>query len=150
LLLCSNREAQTHIRQAVLNHEELLTEIAKAVAKIADVLPRTELHSVLYPTDRMQEAVSMVYAKMLEFSIVAIKWYKKGKLMHSISSVIKPFSLSFKSIIEELSERSRRVDELASAAAKAEIRDLHVNIHGLNERIHQLTELVVGEFRGHT
>jgi hypothetical protein len=100
---------------------------------------------MLYPTDRMQEAVSMVYAKILEFSIMAIKWYKKGKLMHSISSVIKPFGLSFKPIVDELSERSRRVDELASAAAKAEIRDLHVNIHGLGERVHQLTEMMVGE-----
>jgi len=141
------RERRTHAGQAVLNHEELLAEIAKAVSKIADVLPRTELHSMLYPTDRMQEAVSMVYAKIIEFSIMAIKWYKKGKLMHSIASVIKPFSLSFKGIIDELSEKSRRVDELASSAAKAEIRDLHVNIHGLHERVHQLTELMVGELR---
>ncbi|EJT75559.1 hypothetical protein GGTG_05492 [Gaeumannomyces tritici R3-111a-1] len=48
---------------AVLNHEELLTEISKTIARIADVLPRTELLSDLYPTPRMQEAVSLVYAK---------------------------------------------------------------------------------------
>jgi hypothetical protein len=92
----------------------------------------------------MQEAVSLVYAKILEFSVMAIKWYKKGRLMHSLSSVIKPFSLSFKSIVDEMTELSRRVDELANAAAKAEIRDLHVSVHGLNQRIHQLTEIMVG------
>ncbi|KAI1342484.1 hypothetical protein F5Y15DRAFT_412990 [Xylariaceae sp. FL0016] len=127
---------------AVLNHEELLTEISKAVAKIADVLPRTELHSILYPTERMQEAVALVYAKILEFSVVAIKWYKEGKLMHTFSSIAKPFSIKFKPILEEIAERSRRVDELASAASKAEIRDLHIKIHGLTTKMVQLTEMV--------
>ncbi|KAF4462916.1 Nacht domain [Fusarium albosuccineum] len=127
---------------AVVNHEELLAEISKAISRIADVLPRTELHSTLYPTDRIQEAVSMVYAKIIEFSIAAIKWYKKNKFMHAILSIIKPFSLSFKDIIDEVSDWSRRVDKLASAAAKAEIRGLHVDVHGLRERIHQLTELM--------
>ncbi|KAF9764610.1 hypothetical protein IL306_002779 [Fusarium sp. DS 682] len=76
----------------------------------------------------MQEAVSMVYAKIIEFSITAIKWYKKNKFMHAMSSIVKPFSLGFKDIIDEVSDRSRRVDEIANAATKAEIRDLHVNI----------------------
>jgi hypothetical protein len=94
----------------------------------------------------MQEAVSLVYAKILEFCILAIKWYKKNKIMHSIASVVKPFSLSFKPILDEITERSRRVDELASAASKAEIRSLHISIHGMNQRLHQLTEMIVGEF----
>ena len=64
----------------------------------------------------------MVYAKIIEFCIMAIKWYKKNKFMHSIASVVKPFSLGFKPILDEMTERSRRVDELASAASKAEDR----------------------------
>ena len=120
-------------------------EVSKGIAKIADVLPRTELHSILYPTPRMQEAVSLVYAKIIQFVIKSIEWYKKGKLMHSISAIIKPFSLSFKPIIEEMAELSRRVDELANAASKAEIRDLHITIHGLNQTIVQLTEMVAGK-----
>ncbi|KAK1727012.1 uncharacterized protein BDZ83DRAFT_613944 [Colletotrichum acutatum] len=127
---------------AVLNHEELLVEISKAVSRIALVLPRTELHSVLYPTPRMQDAVSQLYAKIIEFALMAIKWYKKGKLSHSFTAIIKPFSLGFKPIVEEIAERSKHVDELASAAVKAEIRDLHVNIHRQNKTILQLTEMV--------
>ncbi|KAK1516998.1 uncharacterized protein CCOS01_12547 [Colletotrichum costaricense] len=127
---------------AVLNHEELLVEISKAVSRIALVLPRTELHSVLYPTPRMQDAVSQLYAKIIEFALTAIKWYKKGKLSHSFTAIIKPFSLGFKPIVEEIAERSKHVDELASAAVKAEIRDLHVNIHRQNKTILQLTEMV--------
>ncbi|KAK1658315.1 hypothetical protein BDP55DRAFT_683009 [Colletotrichum godetiae] len=127
---------------SVLNHEELLVEISKAVSRIALVLPRAELHSVLYPTPRIQDAVSQLYAKIIEFAIMAIKWYKKGKLSHSFTAIIKPFSLGFKPIVEEIAEQSKHVDELASAAVKAEIRDLHVNIRMQNKTILQLTEMV--------
>lgn len=93
----------------------------------------------------MKEAVAMAYAKVIEFALMAIKWYKKGKVMHSISAIVKPFSIGFKGIVEEMTERSRRVDELANAASKAEIRDLHIKIHGLSERIHQLTDVVISK-----
>ncbi|KAF4922974.1 hypothetical protein CGCVW01_v004955 [Colletotrichum viniferum] len=127
---------------AVLNYEQLLVEVSKAVSRIADVLPRTELHSLLYSTPRMQETIAQLYVKILEFSIMAIRFYKKGKLSHSIASIVKPFSLNFKPIIEEIRERSVRVDELASALSKAEIRDLHVKIHALSHSVAQLTEMV--------
>ncbi|KAI1321372.1 hypothetical protein F5Y16DRAFT_388897 [Xylariaceae sp. FL0255] len=130
---------------AVLNHEELLTELSKAVARIADVLPRTELHSSLYPTKRMQEAVAQVYAKIVEFSILAIKWYKKGRLSHTISSLANPFSLRYKPILEEITERSQRVDQLANAASKAEIRDLHIRLLGLDKRLAQMTEMMLAQ-----
>ncbi|KAF5966874.1 Nacht domain-containing protein [Fusarium bulbicola] len=127
---------------AVLSYEELLAKISKAVSQIADVLPRTELHAILYPTDRMQEAVSMVYAKIIEFSITAIRWYKKNSFRRVISSIISPFSISFKDIIDEISERSRTVDQLADAANKAETRDVHTDIDGLHERVHQVMEMM--------
>lgn len=93
----------------------------------------------------MQDSVSQVYAKILEFFVLSIQWYKKGKVMHSIASIAKPFSLSFKPIIEEITERSRRVDELASAASKAEIRDLHIKMHGLGKTLVEMTEMLTCE-----
>lgn len=128
-----------------MNHEELLVEVSSAVSRVADVLPRTELLSVLYPTERMQEAVARLYAKIIEFAVMTIKWCKQSKLKHTISAIVKPFSLSFKPIIDEMTERSRRVDELANAAFKAEIRDLHANIHELKDKVNQLTQVMIGE-----
>ncbi|EQB44440.1 hypothetical protein CGLO_16817 [Colletotrichum gloeosporioides Cg-14] len=96
---------------AILNHEELLVEVSKAVSRIGDVLPRAELHLLLYPTPRMQETVAHLYSKILEFSVMAIRFYKKGKLSHAIASVVKPFSLTFKPIIEEIRESSLRVNQ---------------------------------------
>ncbi|KAK2613386.1 hypothetical protein N8I77_000304 [Diaporthe amygdali] len=127
---------------SVLNHEELLSEISKAIANLADVLPRTELHSILYPTARMQEAVSLLYAKIIEFVVKAIKWCKKGKARHAIAAIAHPFELKFKAIIDEITKRSRAVDELANAASKAEIRDLHFTVHQMSKSITQLTEMM--------
>jgi hypothetical protein len=130
--------------KAILNHEELIAEISKAISRIADVLPRTELLSDLYPTDRMREAVASVYAKIIEFAVMAIRWYKKSKFMHSVAAILKPLKLSFGPIIEEIAERSRRVDQLASAASKAEIRDQHAKINNLEIRMNQLVEMMIG------
>ncbi|KXH49269.1 hypothetical protein CNYM01_06985 [Colletotrichum nymphaeae SA-01] len=128
---------------AVLNHEELLVEVSKAVSRIALVLPRIALHSVLYPTPRMQDAVSQLYAKIIEFALMAIKWYKKGKLSHSFTAIIKPFSLGFKPIVEEIAERSKHVDELANAAVKAEIRDLHAEMRDLRIDYHRQSKTMI-------
>jgi LytS/YehU family sensor histidine kinase len=85
----------------------------------------------------MRVAVAQLYAKVLYFVKDAVKWYKKGKLAHSISSVWKPYELGFKTIVEEISEASRRVDQEASAASKAEIRELHI-------KLEQFTQLSMG------
>lgn len=129
----------------MLNHEELLAEISKAVARIADLLPRTELLSELYPTERMRGAVSLVYAKIIEFALMAIRWFKKGKFKHSMAAIMHPYKLSFGPVVEEIAELSRHVDQLASAASKAEIRDQHTKIHNLERRMSQLMEMMYGE-----
>jgi hypothetical protein len=135
---------------SVLNHEELLSEISKAISNLADVLPRTELHSILYPTARMQEAVSLLYAKIMQFVVKAIKWCKKGKARHAIYAIAHLFELKFKIIIDEITRRSRGVDELANAAAKAEIRDLHFTVHQMHKSITHLTEMVACKLRSPT
>lgn len=132
---------------SVLNHEELLKEICKAISNLADVLPRTELHSILYPTARMQEAVSLLYAKIMEFVVKAIKWCKKSKTKHAIAAITHPFELKFKPIIDDITRRSRGVEELANAAVKAEIRDLHFTVHQMHRSIAHLTEMMACKSR---
>lgn len=118
--------------QAVVNHEELLYKISKAVSRIADVLPRAELHLLLYPTERMQNAVAQLYASIIGFTQSAIKWYKKGVFSKTISAIVNPYDLAFKDVVDDITVCSRRVDELANAAQKAEIRDLHITTQRLS------------------
>lgn len=121
------------LSQAVANHEEMLLEISKSVAKIADILPRAELLSILYPTQRMKIALSELYARIIQFIQSAIKYYKSSRISKSIAAVKNPFDLKYKPILEDIREASRRVDELANSALKAEIRDLHIQVKRLTE-----------------
>lgn len=125
--------------QAVINHEELTKQLAKALSKIADVLPRTDFTLILYPTELMQEAVARLYAYVMKFLRTAIVWYKKGKFYHAIGSVINPWALSFKENVEEIDQQARKIDRLASTASKAEQRDMHNEI--AEQRL-QLSELI--------
>lgn len=132
-----------------MNHEELLAEIAKAVSRIGDALPRAELHVHLYPTDRMKGAVATLYAKIMNFVLCSITYYKKNRFSKSVAAVIKPFALSLKGIVEDIAEASRRVDELANSASKAELRDLRKETLGLRSEVQdlrfQVREMAFGE-----
>jgi hypothetical protein len=122
----------------VLNHEELLAEISKAISRIADVLPRAELHLNLYPTERMKETIALLYAKIIKFVESAICYYKRNRLSKSITAIVKPFALSFKQIVDEIAECSKRADELANSASKAELRDLRIVARNLLDEVHEL------------
>jgi hypothetical protein len=130
--------------QAVVNHEELLYKISKAVSRIADVLPRTKLHLLLYPTERMQDAVAKLYASIIGFIESAIKWYKKGVFSKTISAIVNPYDLAFKDLVDDIAAHSRRVDELANDAQKAEIRDLHLTTQRLSQICLRKFSLLIG------
>ena len=119
--------------QAVLNYETLLTAIAKTFSRIADVLPRADLHLRLYTTNRMLFDVAQIYASILRFVRSATEWYSKNRVQRSLSAIIKPFEISFKDIVDDIGACSRRVDEHANAAMKAELRDLHIDMMQMRE-----------------
>ena len=88
----------------------------------------------------MKKAVAYLYASILQFFEQATKWYKQGRFKHSIFSITKPYELGFQKIVDDISECSRNVDQLAAAASRAEIRDLHIQVC-------QLAEVAIGELR---
>jgi len=97
------------------------------------VLPRAELALGLYQTDRMNRVVAQLYVQIMCFVQEAVRWYKIGKIKHSLSSITKPYSLSFKDTVEEIAEASRNIDKEAAAASRAEIRGLHMQVLHLSE-----------------
>jgi len=111
-----------------VNHEELIKQIAKAFCRIAEVLPRTELVLILYPTTPMRDAVAQLYAQIIKFIQKAVTWYKMGALAHAWGSIVKPWALNFQDNVEDIKVLSQRVDELANTAEKAELRDVHREI----------------------
>jgi hypothetical protein len=81
----------------------------------------------------MQNAVAQLYASIIGFIESAIKWYKKGAFSKGISAIVNPYDLAFKDLVDDITAHSRRVDELANDAQKAEIRDLHLTTQRLSQ-----------------
>jgi hypothetical protein len=119
--------------QAVLNHEEYITQISKAFCQIAAALPRVNVKILLFPTEQIQQAVSKLYAQVLKFMLRAVKWYTEGKLKHFITAVFRPVPLRFKDLLEEIDSCSQIVDQLAVGASQAEQRNMHVLLQGIRQ-----------------
>lgn len=132
----------------------MIHQFSKACSNIADVLPRTELSLILYPTERMTVAVARLYSKIMEFMLHAIRWYRQGKVSHTWAAVTKPWSHSFKDHVDAIGNEARRVDDLSSLAMKAEMRETRIQILETREQllfsqqqIRNLSEFVKGEFK---
>lgn len=108
-------------------------QLAKALAKIGDLLPRTKVNAELYQTQNMKEAVSRLYAHIILFFQQAVRWYSMGVLSRTMSSILNPFELDYKDTLEEVRVCSETVNEIANTAARAEVRDIHIIVQ-LQER----------------
>ncbi|KAH8722461.1 hypothetical protein GQ44DRAFT_828992 [Phaeosphaeriaceae sp. PMI808] len=64
----------------VTNREKIVTTLAKAIAQIAEVLPRVNLKTSLYPTDRMKEALTNLYVSIFQFFSRAREWCEESGL----------------------------------------------------------------------
>ncbi|KAL9594283.1 MAG: hypothetical protein Q9219_007123, partial [cf. Caloplaca sp. 3 TL-2023] len=84
---------------ALQNHAELISKISKYASRVADLLPQQKIVLVLYPTSSTQEAVARLYASIMKLFQEAARFYK-----------------------------DERVRELAALAAKAELRNAHIEI----------------------
>ncbi|KAJ8112585.1 hypothetical protein OPT61_g5070 [Boeremia exigua] len=110
---------------AVLNHEATITTLAKAIAEIAWNLPRIELHTLLFPTDRMKDAVTNLYACIIKFLVRARGWYEQGKVQRLLHSITRPVGLRYRDLLDEITSSSLIVDKIAFSGSQAELRDLH-------------------------
>ena len=113
------------LEEGILNHEELISTFAKALAEIADVLPRTEIKLKLYSTNTMQDAVTNLFACVIQFVQRAVKWFTAGRLKHAYHAIIHPASLTYSDLLETISRHGQLIDKLATDAAQTEQRDIH-------------------------
>lgn len=113
--------------------------LAKALTEIADALPRVEIRSDLFPTERMRAAVSKLCADILKFLTRAHKWYCEGCLKRTIHSFTQPFDLRYADILGDIRRGSYVVQELAACGQLVELR--HVN-----RKIDQIVETMTVNF----
>ena len=88
-----NLSSGAEVSQLVVNNERLARFLAKGLCKIADSLPQIELVTLLYPTRRLKQAVSELYALVIRFLLRAQDWYQESKPMHILHSPTRPVEL---------------------------------------------------------
>lgn len=123
------------LTKGILNHGELVIEYSKALVQIGEVLPRQELNAALFPTPHMKDAISRLYAHILKFLLRAVKWYQMSPAGRAFSAIRKPFDLDLKDIVEQVWLCSERIEKIASTASKAELRDVHLKISGIQSNM---------------
>lgn len=81
---------------------------------------------MFYPAERMKHAIGTLYMHIIEFLVRAVEWYSQSGLKHAFTSIIQPFQLYFKDILEDIIDSIRLVDQIAIVSAQAEQLDMHI------------------------
>lgn len=106
----------------MLNHEQLVKQLAKAYYRILEVLPEAEQEYLLNPTKDMGTLVVELHIKIIEFSERAVRWYTDSKFKHAIACLVQPYSLRFKDIVDDISEIVISIERLSSNMSRRELR----------------------------
>lgn len=108
-----------------MNHAETLRLLAKSIAKIGECLPRSEILSKLYPTDRMRKTIESLYSCILEFLLLAHGWCTESRFQHIYHSLTRPPELRYSDVLERISGCSINLTALAALGSQTEIRVMH-------------------------
>ncbi|KAH7363721.1 hypothetical protein BKA66DRAFT_444640 [Pyrenochaeta sp. MPI-SDFR-AT-0127] len=91
--------------------------------------------SILYPTERMKTAVTDLYAYILRFSIRALDWYNEGMFKHVLHAITRPVELRYSDLLQQISDASGTIYQLAAIGQQAELRDMHVTVQLTNRKV---------------
>jgi len=89
----------------------------------------------LYPTERMKQALSEIYASILTFLCRAHGWFREGRLARAFHSLTRPSELRYDDLLKEIESSTRHFDSLAVAASQAEQRDMHLLILEVKQKL---------------
>ena len=88
----------------------------------------------------MMDSVAHLYAHIMRFVQRAITWYSRGKLRRCWDVIARPWALRFKEERQEVERLSRQMDDLASAASKAELRDTHDELKRMRQTVFDMSQ----------
>jgi hypothetical protein len=132
---CASQIIRSNTCQAFENHENLLASLCKELSQIGDALPRIKLASVLFPTRRMELAITELYSYIIQYMIRSKRFYEESKIYHALHSITRPVELRFADLLGKIERCSQNVSDLAVAGAQAEQRDIHLELRELRELI---------------
>ncbi|KAF2139755.1 uncharacterized protein K452DRAFT_336461 [Aplosporella prunicola CBS 121167] len=117
----------------VLNHEEMITELSKAMSEIADVLPRVEIQLEIFDAEKsLRAAVESLYAEIINFLLRTLKWYEQSRWKHALNAFTAPYKLRFEDFRDRVNRHARRVDKIANTLAQAKLVQMYRQIQELS------------------
>lgn len=72
----------------------------------------------------MKDALSRLYAYIMLFLHLCVKWYDRSSLGRLWSAIKSPFELDYQDLVDQIKLSSAAVEDLANAGARVEIRDI--------------------------
>ncbi|THX66543.1 hypothetical protein D6D05_10224 [Aureobasidium pullulans] len=116
------------VLMGVVNHSELLTKFATAFSEIGEALNSALCSARLYGTADMQTHISELYLQIMRFLEKAVKWYSQNTFKRVVSSMGRPWALSWKDNVDNIHALVAKVKDKSQTAMYAELRDTHVSV----------------------
>lgn len=113
----------------------MVSELAKAISKIGDVLPRVRLQLLIFRTAWMQEASQLLYADIIGFLMRCVEWYEASPWRHAWKAFRDPYKLCFNDIVEKIDDRARRMDDMANTLSQKTINEMHEMLSRVEKNI---------------
>lgn len=110
--------------KGIINHEKLVEHFSDSLVQIGNALKGAKLSAELYQNDQMKEAISHLYAHIILFFQQTVKWYTRSRIGRVVSAIVNPVELD--KTVQQIQSCAETVRDLASAASRVEIRDIHV------------------------
>lgn len=102
----------------------MISELSKAVSKIADALPRVKLQLLTFETDWMKDAVQSLYAEIINFLVRSLGWYEAKPWKHAWKAFKDPYKLRFQDLQDKIDEKARRMDKMANTLSQMRINEI--------------------------
>ncbi|CAD0049799.1 unnamed protein product [Aureobasidium pullulans] len=116
------------VLMGVVNHSELLTKFATAFSEIGEALDSALCAARLYGTADLQTHISELYLQIMRFLEKAVKWYSQNTFKRVVSSMGRPWALSWKENVDSIHASVAKVKDKSQTAMYAELRDTHVSV----------------------
>lgn len=88
--------------------------------------------------------MARLYSCIIRFLLRAFGWYRKKRFARALESFTHPTQLQYADLIEDIKGHTKEVDRLATGAAQAEQRDIHIELQELSVTVHEMYKTMQG------
>lgn len=92
----------------------------------------------------MKKATARLYSCVIRFLLRAFDWYQKKRVARAWQCFTHPAELQYADLIEDIKKHTKEIDRLATGAAQAEQRDIHIELKELSVTVHEMYKMMQG------